>query len=78
MVIRSLLILASLLVTGTAATFLLYVSVLSLLTVITLTIGLVAALVLGYWAGSRSSDEPEHRDEDAKAALHRATFTTRA
>jgi uncharacterized Tic20 family protein len=76
MVIRFFLILASLFVVGTAATFLFYVSVLSLVTVIAVAIGLIAALVLGYWAGSHSSDGSSQAQTTAKAALGRATFTT--
>ena len=74
MVTRVFLILASLVVLGTAATFLLYVSVLSLVAVIAIAIGLVAALVLGYWAGSQSTNEIV-QDKQAKAALPHATFT---
>lgn len=54
MIARFLLILASLVAIGIVGTFLLFVSALSLLTTIAVGIGLLAALVLGYWAGSIS------------------------
>lgn len=54
MIARFLLILASLVAIGIVGVFLLYVSALSLLATIAVGIGLLATLVLGYWAGSIS------------------------
>ena len=54
MIARFFLILASLVVIGTVGAFLLYVSALSLLATIAVGFGLLATLVLGYWAGSTS------------------------
>src|SRR6266404_232004 len=54
MIARFLLILASLVAIGVVGTFLLYVSALTLLSTIAVGIGLLATLVLGYWAGSIS------------------------
>lgn len=56
MIARFLLILASLAVIGTVAGYLMFVSPLSLLAAIVVGIGLLATLVLGYWAGSNSLD----------------------
>jgi len=58
MIARFLLILAGLFAVGVVCGFLLYVSVLSLLTVIAVTAGLAATLVLGYWAGRNSLTQP--------------------
>jgi hypothetical protein len=57
MITRFLLILGGLFV-GLAGAFLFYVSVLSIVTAIAVLIGLIAALILGYWAGSNSVDQP--------------------
>jgi hypothetical protein len=54
MIARFFLILASLAVIGVVATFLLFVSALSLLLTIAAGIGLLATFVMGYWAGSIS------------------------
>jgi hypothetical protein len=54
MIVRFLLILASLVAIGIVGAFLLFVSALSLLTTIAAGIGLLATWVLGYWAGSTS------------------------
>jgi hypothetical protein len=54
MIARFFLILASLVAIGIVGAFLLYVSALSLLSTIAVGIGLLATLVLGYWAGSIS------------------------
>jgi hypothetical protein len=56
MIARFLLILASLVAIGLLGAFLLYVSALSLIATFAVAIGLMAALVLGYWAGSISVD----------------------
>ena len=58
MIGRCLLILGALIAVGIVGIFLLYVAALSLLTIIALVIGLLATLVLGYWAGSNSLDHP--------------------
>jgi hypothetical protein len=58
MITRFVLMLAGLFAVGLVGAFLLYVSVLSIVTAIAVLIGLVAALVLGYWAGSNSLDQP--------------------
>jgi hypothetical protein len=58
MLIRSLLIVVALPVIAAVGAFMLYVSVLTILTAIVVLIGLVATLVLGYWAGSSSLDQP--------------------
>jgi hypothetical protein len=58
MITRFLLILAGLFAVGIVGAFLLYVSVLSLLAAISVMIGLLATLVLGYWAGCNSLEEP--------------------
>jgi hypothetical protein len=55
--VRIVLILSALFVVGLAGAFLLYVSVLSIFTAVVIIIGLVATLVLGYWAGSNSLDQ---------------------
>ena len=56
MIARFFLILTSLVAIGLVGAFLMYVSLLSLLAAIVVGIGLLAALVLGYWAGSISVD----------------------
>ena len=58
MITKLLLILAGLVAIGTVGTFLFYVSVLTLVTVIAIVVGLLATLVLGYLAGSSSPIEP--------------------
>jgi len=58
MITRFLLILAGLFAVGIVGAFLLYVSVLSLLAAISIMIGLLATLVLGYWAGCNSLEQP--------------------
>jgi hypothetical protein len=55
---RLVLILAGLVVAGLVGAFMLYVSVLSLITAITIILGGLAMLFLGYWAGSHSPDQP--------------------
>jgi len=61
MITRFLWILAGLVVIGTVAVFLLYVSALALVTAMVVLIGLLAALVLGYWAGSNTQIQPPPR-----------------
>lgn len=56
MIVQTVLILAALGAIGVVSGFLFYVSALSLLTLIVIAIGLLAALLLGYWAGSNSID----------------------
>jgi predicted ferric reductase len=65
--VRIALILGALFVVGLAGAFLLYVSVLSIFTAVVILIGLVATLVLGYWAGFNSLDQRPQSDglEDA-------------
>jgi hypothetical protein len=58
MITRFLLILAGLFAVGIVGAFLLYVSVLSLLAAMSVMIGLLATLVLGYWAGCNSLEQP--------------------
>jgi hypothetical protein len=52
------LMIAGVLVVGVAAAFLLYVSVLSILTAVAIITGLLGALVFGYWAGYRARELP--------------------
>jgi hypothetical protein len=61
MITRLLLILLGLVALGTIGAFLFYVSVLSLLATSAVVMGLIATLVLGYWAGSVSPSEPTLR-----------------
>ena len=49
-------IIAGMLVVGVVAAFLLYVSVLSILTAVAIITGLVGTLVFGYWAGCRGRE----------------------
>ena len=51
-------IIAGVLVVGVVAAFLLYVSVLSILTAVAIITGLVGTLVFGYWAGYRARELP--------------------
>jgi len=53
---RIIFILGALFSVAIVGAFFLYVSVLSIVTAITIMIGLVATLVLGYWAGSNSRE----------------------
>jgi hypothetical protein len=54
MIVRFLLILASLIAIGIVGAFLLYVSALALFATIAVGFGLLATFILGYWAGSIS------------------------
>ena len=58
MLIRFVLMVGALSVIAVVGAFMLYVSVLTILTAIVVLIGLIATLVLGYWAGSSSLDQP--------------------
>ena len=58
MILRSLLVLAGLIITGIVGTFLFFVSALSLLTVAALLFGLGSALLLGFMAGAHSLETP--------------------
>ena len=49
-------IIAGLLVVGVVAAFLLYVSVLSIVTAVAIITGLMGTLVFGYWAGYRGRE----------------------
>jgi len=63
MIARFLLILGSLFIVGLVGAFVLYVSLLTIVTAIAVLIGLIATLALGYWAGSTSTHE---RPQSAK------------
>ena len=58
MILRYLLVFAGLIIMGIVGTFLLYVSALSLLTIVALMFGLGSALVLGFMAGAYSLETP--------------------
>ena len=63
MITRLVLLISALSVVGLAGAFLLYVSALSIVTAIAILLGLLATLVLGYWAGSNSLDQPPRSSE---------------
>jgi len=50
------LIIAGVLVVGVVAAFLLYASVLSIMTAVAIITGLLGTLVFGYWAGYRAQE----------------------
>jgi len=52
------LIIAGVLVVGVVGAFLLYVSVLSILTAVAIVTGLIGTLFFGYWAGYRAHELP--------------------
>ena len=58
MVAKCLLILAGLFVVGLVGAFVLYVSVVSIVTAVAIAIGVLATLALGYWAGCCSTQQP--------------------
>jgi hypothetical protein len=60
MITRFLLILGGLFAVGLVGAFLLYVSVLTIVTAMAILLGLIAALVLGFWAGSSSLELNQH------------------
>ncbi len=66
-------ILAGLLVVGVVAAFLLYVSVLSIVTAVAIITGLLGALVFGYWAGFRGCEVTRGR---ARPALNGSAVRT--
>ncbi len=51
-------IIAGVLIVGVVAAFLLYVSVLSILTAVAIITGMLGTLVFGYWAGFRARELP--------------------
>lgn len=57
MIDRFMLIIAGLFVAGLVGSFFLYVSALALLATITIVLGLVGTLALGFWAGYNSSSQ---------------------
>ena len=67
MMARFLLILGGLFVVALVGAFMFYVSVLSIVTAIAVLIGLIATLVLGYWAGSISPDQPPRSAKGLRA-----------
>ena len=66
-------IIAGVLVVGVVAAFLLYVSVLSIVTAVAIIAGLVGTLVFGYWAGYRGR---ELTGSVARPALNGGTART--
>ena len=58
MIGRLVFLIAGVLVVGVVGAFLLYVSVLSILTAVAILTGLVGTLVCGYWAGYRARELP--------------------
>ena len=67
-----LLIIAGMLVVGVVAAFLLYASVLSIMTAVAIITGLLGTLVFGYWAGYRAHEVRR----DAGAALDSGAAST--
>lgn len=76
---RTLSIAAALLFVGLVGAFLLYVSVLTIITTIVIVIGLVATLTLGYWAGLSCRDSAADRVSTPKeiSARSAANLPTR-
>ena len=74
MIARIIWILTGLLAIGVVATFLLYVSVLTLMTTVAIMMGLLATLILGYLAGVHTAElEPEPELQE----LHASRKTSR-
>ena len=66
MVTRFLLMLGGLIAVGAVGAFLFYLSVLTIVTTLAILVGLVATLVLGYWAGSISLDPSPKSHQDSR------------
>ncbi len=67
MIVRSILILASLFVIAMVGTFLFYVSALAVMTAIVIAVGLFATMLLGYLAGCNSTEQTQSREKQLRS-----------